>query len=231
LKETGPAVKAPAVLRRGLHVACAAFAVLALAFAVLVVWHSFRPASSTLMLWRAAQGEANDQRWRSLEEMSPELARAVIAAEDQKFCLHYGVDWGALGEVVDEALTEDGPSRGASTVTMQTVKNLYLWPGRSYLRKALEIPMALIVDLVWSKRRIMEVYLNIAEWGDGVFGAEAAARRHFGKAALDLTSAEAARLVAALPNPRFSDPRHANGASRRIARRMGQMGRLADCAS
>jgi monofunctional biosynthetic peptidoglycan transglycosylase len=115
------------------------------------------------------------------------------------------VDWEALREVIEEA-GEDGPSRGASTITMQTVKNVFLWPGRSMIRKGIEIPLATVVDFVWSKERVMEVYLNVAEWGPGVFGAEAAARRHFRKSASELTAREAALLAAALPNPLRRDP-------------------------
>lgn len=219
------AAREPA-LKKVIRIAGVVLAVLALTFAMLVAWHMLRPASSTLMQLRFLRGEPVDQRWRDIGLISPHLARAVIASEDQRFCLHGGVDWGELRDVMAE---EGGPSRGASTLTMQTVKNLYLWPGRSYFRKALEIPMALVVDVVWPKRRIMEVYLNIAEWGDGIFGAEAASQRHFGKAALDLTAVESARLVAALPNPALSDPRHPNTASRRIAQRMASIGGLADC--
>ena len=129
---------------------------------------------------------------------------------------------GALQEVLDDA-DDDGPSRGASTIAMQTAKNVFLWPGRSYVRKALELPIALYLDLVWPKRRMMENYLNIAEWGEGVFGIEAAARRHFGKPARDLSRGEAALLVTALPNPRLRNParpsaRHRNLANRLIAR-------------
>jgi monofunctional biosynthetic peptidoglycan transglycosylase len=206
--------------------ALAGVALAAVMWLGLVVAHRFVAPPSTLALGRSLLGHGVDQRWMPLDAISPELARAVIASEDQLFCQHRGVDFGALEKVLSD---EDGPSRGASTITMQVVKNIYLWPGRSYVRKALEVPMALVVDFAWPKRRVMEVYLNIAEWGEGVFGAEAAARRHFGKPALALTPAEAARLAAALPNPRLADPRHGNGASRRIALRVSRLGDLADC--
>ena len=101
------------------------------------------------------------------------LSAAVVVAEDARFCSHGGVDWSALQEALDD---EDGPSRGASTITMQTTKNLFLWPSRSYVRKALEIPIAAALNLAWPKRRVLEVYLNVAEWGEGLYGAEAAAR-------------------------------------------------------
>ncbi len=129
-----------------------------------------------------------DRRWVPLAQISPRLVGAVLMSEDARFCIHGGVDWDALREVIADA--EDGePSRGASTLTMQTAKNLFLWPSRSYIRKGLEIPLALWLDLVWPKQRIVEVYLNIAEWGPGVFGAEAAAQANFGKPASDLTLA------------------------------------------
>jgi monofunctional biosynthetic peptidoglycan transglycosylase len=153
---------------------------------------------STLMLGRWVTGQSVDRVTVPLSAISPELPAAVIASEDARFCTHSGVDWSALRDVIDD---EDGPSRGASTITMQTAKNLFLWPSRSYIRKGLELPLALYLDLVWGKRRVMEIYLNIAEWGDGIFGAEAAARHHFGKSARDLTRREAALLATTLPNP------------------------------
>src|SRR5690606_8639913 len=122
-----------------------------------------------------------------------------------RFCQHAGIDWTELRAVV-EAADEDGPSRGASTIPMQTAKNLFLWNGRSYIRKALELPVALYLDLIWSKRKMMENYLNIAEWGEGVFGAEAASRHYFGKSAKNLTRREAALLATALPNPLVRNP-------------------------
>lgn len=154
---------------------------------------------STLMLGRWLTWQDVDRRWLALDSMSPRLADAVLMSEDAQFCQHGGVDWGALREVVVDS--EDGPSRGASTITMQVVKNLFLWPSRSYVRKALEIPLALAVELAWSKHRILEIYLNIAEWGDGIFGAEAAAQAAFGKSASALTAREAALMATALPNP------------------------------
>lgn len=158
------------------------------------------PPVSTLMLGRWATLQPVDRRWVPLERISPRLVQAVIMSEDARYCDHRGVDWDALRDVIADA--EDGsPSRGASTITMQTAKNLFLWPSRSYVRKALEIPLALWLDLVWSKRRIMEVYLNIAEWGPGVFGAEAGARAQFGKPAAALATREAALMATSLPNP------------------------------
>jgi monofunctional biosynthetic peptidoglycan transglycosylase len=123
----------------------------------------------------------------------------VISSEDGHFCDHHGVDWGELKEAVESA--GDGMARGGSTISMQVVKNLFLWPSRSYVRKALEIPLAYAIEALWPKRRILEIYLNIAEWGPGIFGAEAAARYHFRKSALLLTPREAALLAVSLPNP------------------------------
>ncbi len=161
------------------------------------------PPVSTLMLGRWLTGESVDRTYVPLSAISRQLPAAVIASEDARFCQHGGVDWGALHQVITD---DDGPSRGASTISMQVAKNLFLWPSRSYVRKAVEIPLALVLDLVWSKRRMIEIYLNIAEWGEGTFGAEAAARRHFNKSARDLTRREAALLAASLPNPLVRNP-------------------------
>ncbi len=171
---------------------------------VSVLYTLGRPVS-TLMLGRWATLKPVERQWTPLATISPYLPAAVIMAEDARFCRHHGVDWDALGSVLSEA-DEDGPQRGASTLTMQLVKNLYLWPGRSFIRKAIEIPLALALDLVWSKKQIMEAYLNVAEWGEGIFGAEAAARHAFGKSAAALTPREAALLATALPNPRLRHP-------------------------
>lgn len=188
------------------------------------------PVPSTLMLWQMAKGESVTRAWVPLEAISPELVRAVIAAEDQNFCYHHGIDLGALREVLTE---EDGPLRGGSTIAMQTVKNVYLWHGRSYVRKALELPLALAADLVWSKRRMMEVYLNVVEFGEGLYGAEAAAKRYFGKPAKALNRREAAALAASLPNPRLRNPAthsmRARTNSFRILNRMAGLANRADC--
>lgn len=186
----------------------------------------FVPVASNLMLIGWITGNPVSRVWAPSASLSPHLARAVMAAEDQRFCTHWGVDFLALREVLED---EDGPSRGASTISMQVAKNLYLWPGRSYVRKALELPLALLLDLAWGKRRMMEVYLNIAEWGDGIFGAEAAARHYFGKTARNLTPAEAARLAAALPNPIMRAPDRASAASRRILERMTGISPYSGC--
>ncbi|HVV95010.1 MAG TPA: transglycosylase domain-containing protein [Hyphomicrobiales bacterium] len=169
---------------------------------------------STLMLARWASGEPVVRDWRPLRAISPNLARAVVTAEDSRFCRHHGVDWEALGSVISDA-GPNGPTRGASTITMQTVKNLFLWQGAGYLRKPIEIALALYADRVWPKRRTLELYLNIAEWGpDGIFGAEAAARRDFHRGAASLTPRQAALLAAALPNPIERDPARPRGEER-----------------
>ncbi len=180
----------------------AAGALLCLSLAATVIYRFVPPPVSTLMVWRAVEGRGIDYRWVPLDEISPALPRAVIASEDNRFCSHHGVDWGAVSLVIEDIVEDgNGAPRGASTIAMQTVKNLFLWPWRSYVRKALEIPLAHVVDAVWSKRRLLEIYLNIVEWGPGVYGAEAAARKHFGKPASRLNGGEAALLAAALPSP------------------------------
>lgn len=169
---------------------------------VILYYRSNDPAGSTLMAWRQLSGEEVEHSWVGLDRISPFLVRSVIAAEDGRFCSHRGVDFAELEQAMKAAeQAGDEIVRGASTITMQTVKNLMLWHSRSYLRKGLEIPLALALDASWPKARVLEVYLNISEWGPGVFGAEAAARYHFGKPAARLTAGEAALLAAALPNP------------------------------
>lgn len=175
----------------------------ALIEAGLFAYDSWKPSVSTLMIAQRLSGKAVTRAPVTLNEVSPNLVAAVLMSEDAQFCVHNGVDWDALHEVMSDP---DGPSRGASTITMQTAKNLFLWPGRSYVRKGLEIPAALALDAVWSKRKILDAYLNVAEWGDGIFGAEAAARFYFRKPAAQLTAREAALLASALPNPHLRNP-------------------------
>jgi monofunctional biosynthetic peptidoglycan transglycosylase len=178
--------------------AAAVVAGLVLAAAVLYRWVD--PPTSMLMLGQRLTGTPIDHRWVRLERISPNLIVAVTLSEDAQFCRHRGVDWGELKEVIETA-GDGAVVRGGSTITMQVVKNLFLWPSRSYLRKAIEIPLAYLVEALWSKRRILEIYLNIAEWGPGIFGAEAAARYHFRKPASQLNAREAALLAVSLPNP------------------------------
>ena len=140
--------------------------------------------------------------WTRIEDVSPHLVRAVIGAEDSKFCAHSGIDWKATREQLDAARASgDRPRRGASTITQQTAKNVMFWNGGGYVRKAGEAYVATLIDTLWGKRRVMEVYLNVADWGDGLYGAQAAARARFGKDASDLSEREAALLAAVLPSP------------------------------
>jgi monofunctional glycosyltransferase len=171
----------------------------AFVLAVIVLYRWVDPPASALMLGQRLAGETIVQRWVPLERISPNLQLATIMSEDGKFCRHRGIDWAELNEAIENA--RDGVPRGGSTITMQLVKNLFLWPSKSYVRKAIEIALSYVVETVWSKRRILEIYLNIAEWGPGVFGAEAAARYHFRKPAAALSPREAALLAVSLPNP------------------------------
>nr|WP_026379990.1 monofunctional biosynthetic peptidoglycan transglycosylase [Afifella pfennigii] len=189
--------------RRGRWLKRLVLALLLLALVPLLlipIYGAVNPPVSSLMLIKRFAGVPIEKRWVPLADISPNLVNAVVMAEDAKFCSHRGIDFGELKAVLEEA-RRGGELRGASTITMQTVKNLFLWPGRSYLRKALEFPLALYTDLVLPKRRIAEIYFNIVEWDRGVYGAEAAARHYFGKPASALSRAEGARLAATLPAP------------------------------
>jgi monofunctional glycosyltransferase len=168
------------------------------------------------MLARMIEGKSHERIYTPLWNIAPAALVAVIASEDATFCDNRGVDWDALREVLSGA-GERGPSRGASTITMQTAKNLFLWPGRSVIRKGLEIPMALVLGEAWSKARTLEIYLNIAEWGDGLYGIEAAAQRYFHKNASELNPREAALLVTSLPNPIRRNPARPSPLQRRLA--------------
>ena len=172
---------------------------------------------STLMAWRWLKGAQVTRQWIDLKAMSPSLPRAVVGAEDAKFCSHRGVDWDALREVMDDA--EDGEvTRGGSTITQQVAKNLFLWPGRSVVRKALELPLSLWIDLVLGKQRVLEIYLNIAELGpSGQFGAEAGSQYAFGRSAATLSPREAALLASILPNPVRRSARNPGPGVRRLA--------------
>jgi monofunctional biosynthetic peptidoglycan transglycosylase len=172
---------------------------------------------STLMAWRWIRAEPVTRQWINLNAMSPYLPRAVVAAEDARFCMHHGIDWDALRNVIDDA--EDGEvTRGGSTITQQVAKNLFLWQGRSVVRKALEIPLALWIDLVLSKQRILEIYLNIAELGPtGEFGAEAGSAYAFARPASTLSLRQAALLASILPNPLKRSARNPGPGVRRLA--------------
>jgi len=163
------------------------------------------PPITWLMLLRVVQGEGLHKDWEPLDDISPELIRAVIAAEDTRFCEHRGFDWVEIGNAIEEWRRGEG-LRGASTITNQTARNVFLWPSRDIVRKALEGYFSVLIELMWRKERIVEVYLNVAEWGPGIYGAEAAALRYFGKPAADLTRREASLMAAVLPNPREWSP-------------------------
>ena len=172
--------------------------VLAHAYALAMKWAPVP--GSILMMQRTLAGEDFRRAIVPLEDISPKLVTALIAAEDSRFCSHNGIDFEALQKAVEEN-QRGGRRRGASTITQQTAKNVFFWNGGGYVRKAGEAWFALFIDGMWGKRRVMENYLNTIEWGDGLFGAEAAARVRFGKRASDLTEYEAALLAAVLPNP------------------------------
>jgi monofunctional biosynthetic peptidoglycan transglycosylase len=180
------------------------------------------PPLSAFMLWRQVEGLGQPdftlrQEWRDYEQISPHLPIAMVAAEDQKFPNHHGFDLEAIDKALDSN-ARGGRVRGGSTITQQTAKNLFLWSGGGYFRKGLEAWYTVLIEAMWPKRRILEVYANIAEFGDGVYGAEAAAQAYFDKPASELSPAEAARLAAVLPNPkRYSADRPGPYMQRRAA--------------
>ena len=172
---------------------------------------------STLMAWRWLSGAPVSRQWIDFNRVAPALPRSVVASEDAKYCSHHGIDWDAVRDVIDDA--EGGEvTRGGSTITQQVAKNLFLWPGRSLVRKALEFPLALWIDLVLGKQRVLEIYLNIAEWGPaGRFGVEAGAQYAFGRSAPSLSPREAALMAAILPNPVRRSARTPGPGVRRLA--------------
>jgi monofunctional biosynthetic peptidoglycan transglycosylase len=197
----------------------AGFAVLALLVLpyLIVPFYAFGKPVSTVMVWRQLSGAHMQRTFVPLARISPALALAVIVAEDGRFCSHHGVDFAEIRDALADA-DDLADVRGGSTITQQVAKNLFLWPGRSWLRKALELPLALWIDLVLSKRRILEIYLNIAEWGpNGEFGVEAGSRYAFGKPARDLSHYQAALLAAVLPNPMTRNAHAPGPGLRRLA--------------
>jgi monofunctional biosynthetic peptidoglycan transglycosylase len=189
------------VLRGIGRVAWVCLAVFLLVSILLVtVYRDVPPPATPLMLLRLAEGHGIDRSWRGFDRISPFLLKAVIAGEDQKFCLHHGFDGEAI-EAALESYRSGGKLRGASTISMQTAKNVFLWPGRDWLRKGLEAYFTALIELAWGKQRIIEVYLNVVEWAPGVYGAEAAAEHYFKKSAAELSPYEAVRLAAVLPDP------------------------------
>ena len=185
-------------------------------YAALIVLYSFVPVPTDIyILSESLRLGGVEKDWVPMEEIAPEMARAAVAAEDANFCLHWGFDMAAIREAVNQ-----GSNRGASTITQQTVKNVFLWHDRNWVRKALEALMTPVIEVVWSKRRILEVYLNVAEFDEGVFGVEAAAQHHFGVSARDLSPTQAARLAAVLPDPKG---RSASNPSNFVRRRTRQI--------
>lgn len=204
------------VLRLLLKVALI-LAVIPLALSVL---YNFINPVSTLMLGRWLMGERVERIWTPISAMAPVAVRTVIASEDARYCVHPGVDLEELRAAIEKA-DELEDTRGASTIPMQVAKNLFLWPGRAYIRKAIEIPLALWLDLVLSKRRLMEIYLNIAEWGpDGEFGLTAGAQRAFRIAPDKISAGQAALLAVMLPNPIRRDAARPSPGVRRLAARL-----------
>lgn len=163
------------------------------------------PSSAVIVAWEFGSGREARQEWQPLEKISPNLQMAVIAAEDQKFAHHFGFDFASLKKAISE---DRKRPRGASTITQQTAKNLFLWQGRSYVRKGLEAWFTILMEVLWPKERILEVYLNIAEFGDGVYGAQAAANQFFGTSARYLSSWQAGSMAAVLPNPKRMSAQH-----------------------
>ena len=216
LVEAASRLRKSLILRIARTLVLIVLAVLLLPYLIVPFYRAGHPAS-TLMAWRTLTGAPVSRQWVDLAAMATPLPRSVVASEDAKFCRHRGVDWGALREVVHDA-EEGEPARGGSTITQQVAKNLFLWPGRSMVRKALELPLALWIDFVLPKPRILEIYLNIAEMGpSGQFGAEAGAAYAFGRPATALSPREAALLAAILPNPVTRSARDPGPGVRRLA--------------
>lgn len=185
-------------------------------YLLLILLFAFVNPPSNLYMWSEGRRLGGvEQASVNIEDMAPAVARSVVAAEDANFCLHWGFDMAAI-----RAAAAEGGNRGASTLSQQVVKNVFLWHGRSWLRKAMEAVITPVVELVWSKQRILEVYLNIAEFDEGVFGVQAAAQHYFGVNASDLTGVQAARLAAVLPDPKG---RSAGKPSSFVRKRAGQI--------
>lgn len=186
------------------------------AIALTIIYRVVDPPITPLMLIRPMErlGEGKlvgiSKSWISIDDVSPNLLRAVIAAEDGRFLAHNGIDWNAVEQAQkrNERIARRGGSKlyGASTITMQCARNVFLWQGRNYIRKGLEVAFTYLMEFFWGKRRILEVYINVIEWGDGIYGVEAAARKYFGISASKLSLRQAAQLASMLPNPRVFGP-------------------------
>ena len=189
------------IKRRGRPILTALLILALLPIGAVAIHRIVPPPTTLLMVKQAVAGNGLTYRWRGIDNISPRLVEAVIAAEDARFCEHRGFDFKAIEKALDSN-ARGRKVRGGSTISQQTAKNVFLWPGRDWIRKGFEAGYTVLIETLWGKRRIMEVYLNVAEWAPGVYGAEAAARRWYGKSAADLTPREAARLAAILPSPR-----------------------------
>ncbi|MEZ5878419.1 MAG: monofunctional biosynthetic peptidoglycan transglycosylase [Tepidamorphaceae bacterium] len=209
-------------LRRLARLALTVLAVLAAIPAVIIPLYAFvDPPFSTLMLRDRLSGPGYERQWIDLDEVAPVMAQSVVVSEDSRFCAHNGVDWDAMQIAINQWKAGKEP-RGASTIAMQTAKNLFLWPARSYVRKAIELPLAYYMDLVWSKRRMIEIYLNSVEWDAGVYGIQAASRHYFNRPASKLTPRQAALLATALPLPDTRNPARPSRYHARLARLVEQ---------
>jgi len=203
---------------------------LAVPVALVLLFRVLPPPVTILMLVRLVQGEGLHKDWQPLSEISPDLARAVIAAEDAKFCRHHGFDWAALSSAVEDYLDpsdDGGAMQGGSTISQQTAKNVFLWPSRDIVRKGMEAGFTVLIEGLWGKQRILEVYLNVIEMGPGIYGAESAAEFYFHKPASELTQHEAAALASILPSPRKWSPIHPSaelaGHIRKVESRMADV--------
>jgi monofunctional biosynthetic peptidoglycan transglycosylase len=177
-----------------------AASLMAISLAIPLALRWLPPPTSAFMLQSEVPAPELRYHWMPWQRISAHLPVAAVASEDQKFPHHWGFDFDAIGKAIDQNKRRSHP-RGASTITQQVAKNLFLWPGKSYLRKGLEAYLTVVLELVWPKRRIIEVYLNIAQFGPGIYGVEAASRSFFDKPASQLSKSEAALLAAVLPNP------------------------------
>ena len=173
--------------------------------------------------YRSDEGFHTVKKWCSYDKISTEMAKAVIASEDNLFAEHNGFDWKEMKKAIEDHKKKGKKLRGASTISQQTAKNVFLWPSRSFVRKAFEAYFTVLIEWIWGKERILEVYLNVAEMGKGIYGAEAAAQEFFGKSASELTRREASIITACLPNP---IDRHADKPSRYVSKRAGQIRNL-----
>ena len=176
---------------------------------VTLLYKVINPPTTPYMFAEGRRQDGVAQDWVALSDIAPVMARSVVAAEDANFCLHWGLDVTAI-----RAALAAGGDRGASTISQQVVKNVFLWQGRNWTRKALEAVWTPLTEALWSKRRILEIYLNVAEFGRGIFGVQAAARHYFGVDAADLTPVQAARLAMVLPDPKDRDPANPTAAQR-----------------